>query len=436
LHVLWQQGGRGSRRQTILLSTIYCLINMSKIITDKNKIKEVLTRGVENIYPTPKFLQDRMLAGEQLSLYLGIDPTGPSLHLGHAITIMKLKEFQDLGHKVILLIGSFTAMIGDPTDKEATRKQLTRKQVMENCQSYKKQAGMILDLSRTEWKYNHQWLDKLTFKDVVGLASHFTVQQMLERDMFERRMAAGKPIGLHEFLYPLMQGYDSVAMNVDGELGGNDQTFNMLAGRTLMKAMQGKEKFVITTKLLEDPTGKKMGKTEGNMIRLDITPEDMYGKVMSWPDELIAPGFEICTRIPIKELRQVDQDLKGSKINPRDLKMKLAREIVRIFHGEKKAQQAEEYFVKTIQKKEIPEEVKTCNIKHEIYNIIDLLVKIKLANSKSEARRLIQQNGIKADGKVVKDVNQEIKISEKGVLIQRGKRRFVRIVLKRVTRSS
>ncbi len=416
---------------------------MPKVITDKQKIKEVLTRGVENIYPTRKFLEDKMLAGEQLKLYLGIDPTGPTLHLGHAITIMKLKEFQDLGHKVILLIGSFTAMIGDPSDKEAIRKQLTRKQVMENCKNYKKQAGMILNLSKTEWKYNHEWLDKLSFRQAIDLASYFTAQQMLERDMFEQRIKDGKPIGLHEFLYPMMQGYDSVAMDVNGELGGNDQTFNMLAGRTLMKKMKHKEKFVVATKLLEDPTGKKMGKTEGNMVALDITPEDMYGKIMSWTDSFIMPGFELATRISLKELVQIDNDLKNDKVNPRDLKMKLAREIVKIFHGEKKANEAENYFVRTVQRKEAPDDIKILEVfareqikisaKANIVvrkHIINLLLKAKLVKSKSEARRLIRQGGIKVDGKVVKDVDAQLEIPKDGILVQRGKRQFVKVVKK------
>ncbi|MFH1661771.1 MAG: tyrosine--tRNA ligase [Candidatus Falkowbacteria bacterium] len=390
-----------------------------KIIIDKKKIEELLTRGVENVYPNKKFLEDKLKSGERLSLYLGIDPTGPSLHLGHGITLMKLREFQDLGHKVILLIGSFTAMIGDPTDKSAIRKQLTREEVMENCKNYKKQANMILDSKKIKWKFNHEWFDKMSFREVVDLASNFTVQQMLERDMFEKRMGEGKPVGLHEFLYPLMQGYDSVVMDVDGEIGGNDQTFNMLAGRTLMKALKNKEKFVLTNKLLEDATGKKMGKTEGNMVSLDNAPEDMYGKIMSWPDELIIPGFEICTRVFINK-----NEIKN---NPRDAKMKLAKEIVKIYYSDKEASEAESHFIKTVQKKEVPDEIETKKVKVKKINIIDLLVEVNLVKSKGEARRLIAQNGIKIDGEVINDVNAEIKINKNGVLVQRGKRMFVKV---------
>ncbi len=405
---------------------------MPKIITDKQKIKEVLTRGVENIYPSSAALEKVLRSGKKLKLYHGIDPTGPTLHLGHLVQILKLKEFQDLGHQVIILIGDFTAQIGDPTDKTAARKQLTHEQVMKNCQGYKEQIGKILDLERVKFKYNSKWLGKLNLADTLKLASYFTAQQTLARDMFKRRIETGKDLFLHEFLYPMMQAYDSVFLDVDLEVGGSDQMFNMLAGRTLMKKMKNKEKFVLTTKLLEDPTGKKMGKTEGNMIALNFTAEDMYGKIMSWSDGFIVPGFELATRIPLKELVQIDNNLKSDKINPRDLKMKLAREVVKIFYGDKKAGEAEEYFVKTIQKKEIPSEVRSKKLEVKSMNILNLLVEINLASSKGEARRLIEQGGIKVDGKVVKDVNQEIKISKKGVLVQRGKRKFVKIFNKSI----
>ena len=362
-----------------------------KINTDEKKINELLTRGVENVYPNPEFLEKLLKSGKQLKLYLGIDPTGPSLHIGHAISLMKLKQFQDLGHKVIMLIGSFTAMIGDPTDKLATRQQLTRKQVMNNCKNYKKQAASILDMKKTEIQYNSHWLDKLTFKEVVELASKMTVQQMLERDMFERRIEDGKPIGLHEFLYPLMQGYDSVAMDVDGEIGGNDQTFNMLAGRTLMKALKGKEKFVLTNKLLADTSGKKMGKTEGNMIALDNSIDDKFGKVMSWTDDMIAGGFEMCTFEPMEIVKQVGERLQQGE-NPRNLKLELAEAIVKIYHGEKAAKAARENFLNMFQKKETPDQLDEFDLAGK--NIVDALLEGGLVQSKSEARRNIEQGGV------------------------------------------
>lgn len=445
-----------------------------KISTDAKKIEELLTRGVENIYPTRKFLEARLKEGKQLTLYLGIDPTGSSLHLGHAISLIKLRQFQDLGHKVIMLIGSFTAMIGDPTDKMAARKPLTREQVMKNCENYQKQAVAILDFSNKdtiEIKYNSDWLDKLAFKEIIDLASNFTVQQMMERDMFERRMygeiycekcndwfsAKNKavfdkdgdvspvlldrvdykcpsckwkinydeakfrkpsPISLHEFLYPLMQGYDSVAMDVDGEIGGNDQTFNMLAGRTLMKALKGKEKFVLTNKLLTDSTGKKMGKTEGNMITLDDSAEEKFGKVMSWTDGMIVPGFELCTKEDFGEVKKrLD---KGE--NPRDLKLELAEAIVAIYHGEKEAKVARENFLKMFQKKERPDDIPEMKLAGK--TIVDALVDGKLVNSKSEARRNVEQKGVKINDKVAADVNLKVKA---GDVIQKGKRFFVKI---------
>ncbi len=403
---------------------------MAKVITDKQKIKELLTRGVENAYPSFFALEKVLKSGKRLKLYHGIDPTGPTLHLGHLVQILKLKEFQDLGHQTIILIGDFTAQIGDPSDKAAARKQLTHEQVMKNCQGYKEQIGKILDLEKVEFKYNSKWLGKLNLADTLRLSSYFTAQQILARDMFKKRMEAEKDLFLHEFLYPMMQAYDSVYMDVDLEIGGSDQMFNMLAGRTLMKKMKNKEKYVMTTKLLEDPTGKKMGKTEGNMVALDITPEDMYGKIMSWTDSFIMPGFELATRISLKELVQIDSDLKNDKVNPRDLKMKLAREIVKIFYGDRKANEAENYFVRTIQKKEAPEEVRSKKLEVRSINILDLLVEVELASSKGEARRLIAQNGIRVDGDVMSDVDQEIKINKKGVLVQRGKRQFVKVVKK------
>lgn len=399
-----------------------------KIITDKNKIDELLTRGVKNIYPNRETLENILLSGKKLRIYNGIDPTG-KLHIGHGVVLKKLREFQDLGHEVIILIGDFTARIGDPTDKLATRKSLTKEEVKKNAAGYKKLIGKILDLKKSNVRFlhNEEWTNKLTPQDMLELASYFTVSRLLERDMFQERLKLGKEIHLHEFLYPVFQAYDSVTMDVDIEIGGNDQTFNMLAGRTLMKKIKNKEKFVLATKLLIDPAGKKMGKTEGNMINLDDDPANMYGKIMSWPDELIAVGFEICTNLSFAEVKKRQEELKSGKVNPRDLKMKLAREIVKIYHGEKKAKEAEEYFVKTVQKKEIPEEVASFKLQVSSCKLINLLVEIKMAESKSEARRLIEQGGIKVDREVVRDVNKEIKITSEGVLVQRGKRQFVKV---------
>jgi tyrosyl-tRNA synthetase len=389
---------------------------------DKEKIEELLDRGVENVYPSRDFLEARLKEGKQLSLYLGIDPTGPDLHIGHSIQLRKLRAFQDLGHKIILLIGDFTGMIGDPTDKSAARTRLTKEQVLKNAENYKEQAAKILDFdgdNPVEVKYNSEWLAKMSFTDVIELASNFTVQQMLERDMFDNRMKDGKPIYLHEFLYPLMQGQDCVAMDVDGEVGGNDQTFNMLTGRTLMKAVTGKEKFVVTSKLLEDPTGKKMGKSEGNMITLGDSSDEMFGKIMSWTDGMIVPGFEILTK---EDFEAVDKELKGDA-NPRDVKARLARLVVVQYFDEAEAQAASDRFDQLFQKKKTPDEIPEHKVSGSM-SIVEALIETKLAKSKSDARRLIEGGGVKVDEKVVEAPEQEV---ASGALIQKGKRHFVRL---------
>ncbi|HCC22759.1 TPA: tyrosine--tRNA ligase [Candidatus Falkowbacteria bacterium] len=396
------------------------------INTDPQKIQELLTRGVENVYPKPEFLAQRLKSGERLTLYLGIDPTGPKLHLGHAISLMKLRQFQELGHQVIMLIGSFTAMIGDPTDKAATRKPLTRDQVIANAQKYKDQAAKIIDFkgkNKVEVKYNGEWLDKLNFKEVIELASNFTVQQMLARDMFELRLKEGKPISLHEFLYPLMQGYDSVAMDVDGEVGGNDQTFNMLAGRDLMKALGKKEKFVLTNKLLVDSSGKKMGKTEGNMITLADEPNDMFGKVMSWTDGMIVSGFELCTVVSMSRVKEVKKQL-AEGVNPRDLKVELAKEVVKIYFDESAADEAEQNFINTFKNKQQPDEIEVKTITGR--NIVDVLVESGLVSSKTEAKRQIEQNAVRVNDIPVD--RDSLEVSD-GDVIQKGKRHFVRVAL-------
>lgn len=390
---------------------------------------ELLIRGVSSIYPSKEFLESKIKKGEKLTLYLGIDPTGPTLHLGHAIVIKKLSEFQNSGHKIILLMGDFTAMIGDPTDKGAARKQLTHKQVMANLKNYKKQASKLISFSGKNAaviKFNSKWLGKMNFEDVLSLASQMTVQQMLERDMFDKRVKEEKPIYLHEFMYPLMQGYDSVAMNVDGEIGGNDQTFNMLCGRDLMKTMKGKEKFVVTMKLLEDNSGKKMGKTEGNMIALSDSSEDMYGKVMSWTDGMIMSGFELCTNVSMLEIENMSKELTLNTINPRDLKMRLAKEIITMFHGEKKAKQSEENFINTFQKKEIPKDIDSVNAKEGTLLVETFLLK-KIVSSKGEFRRLVEEGAITNLDTDKKVSSHSEKVSDGVYRI--GKKRFCKIII-------
>lgn len=396
-------------------------------MSKKEQINQILTRGVENVYPNAAALEKALTSSKKLKIYWGIDPTG-QLHIGHGVVLQKLRQLQDLGHHIIVLMGDFTAMIGDPSDKSATRKPITKKQIQNNYKNYKKLIGKVLDLKKSNIKflYNNEWNKKLKSADMLNLASNFTVSQLLERDMFQDRIKAGKHIGLHEFLYPIFQAYDAVSMDVDMQIGGNDQTFNMLAGRTLMRKMKGKEKFVLTIKLLVDTTGKKMGKTEGNAVNLDDDPKEMYGKVMSWTDQMIIPAFEIATNMPMSQVQQVVKDL-GKAANPKKYKMLLAYKIVEMYHDKKAADKAQESFKQVFQKKLNPDNIK--GVKTSKRNIVDVLVATGLAASNSEARRLIKQGGVKVDAKKVTDENFKItKIDKDGVVIQKGKRHFAKII--------
>jgi len=404
--------------------------NRVKIITNPLKIEEVLSRGVEKIYPSFKDLEKIMLSGKRLRLYCGYDPTAPTLHIGHMVTLKKLAQFQTLGHEVIMLIGDFTGMIGDPTEKIGTRKKLSREEVLRNSKNYKKLTGKILKfsgLNPCRLLYNSKWLDSLSFTDLIKLASNFTVQQMIIRYMFQERIRKEKPIYLHEFLYPLAQAYDSVAMDVDLEIGGKDQAFNMLCGRDLMKVLKNKEKFVLATKLLITPEGKKMGKTEGNLIPMDENPKEMYGKIMSWPDSLITIGFELCTDLPMEEITEISNQIKKRRLNPREAKAKLAREIVTICRNKRAAQKAEEEFNRVFKEEKLPSRIPEIKIREKALNILDLLVKIGLASSKSEAKRLILQKGVKINNQVQNDWQKIIEI-KKGIVIQVGKRKFIRLI--------
>jgi tyrosyl-tRNA synthetase len=401
---------------------------MKNIITDFKKIDEFLTRGVENIYPNKEELKKVLLSGKKLRIYSGIDPTG-KLHIGHSIVLKKLRQLQDLGHEIIVLIGDFTATIGDPTDKMATRKSLTREEVKKNTIDYKKLIGKILDLKKSNIKflYNEKWTNKLKSEDLLKLASYFTVSRLLERDMFQERLKAGKEIYVHEFLYPIFQAYDAVIMNVDMQIGGNDQMFNMLAGRTLIKKMKKKEKFVLTVKLLVDSTGKKMGKTEGNIVNLDEEPKNMYEKIMLWSDDIIKIGLEICTNMPIDEVMKLSKQLKNKKFNPRNIKMRLAFEITKIYHGEEEAKKAEQHFIKVIQQKQIPDKLSEFIVSKSRLNVIDLLFKSGLVQSKSEARRLIIQKGIKLNGDIITE-EKDLEIPKEGIVLQRGTKRFIKVL--------
>jgi len=386
--------------------------------------EELLTRGIENIIPK-SLAQEKLASNKPMRIYFGIDPTGAKLHLGHSVPLRKLKAFGDAGHHIIFVVGSFTAMIGDPSGRDTLREPLTKAQVEENFRDYKNQAQKILDLSKVEVRYNHEWLEPLTFSEIINLASKFTVQQMLQRDMFDRRLKEGKPIALHEFLYPLMVGYDSVVLDVDCELGGSDQEFNMLAGRELQKNFGKREKFIITTKLIEGTDGRKMSKTYDNCIYLEDEPSDMYGKVMSMVDAQVLIYFETCTNLPMSEINKMAEDLEKGVLHPKDAKMHLAREIVTLYHGEEIAKIAEKDFIKTFSEKGIPEDIQIVQVALGT-KIVDVLLSEKIVESKTEWKRLVEDNAV-TDVEIEEKITKLDQTIEKPTILKVGKRRFIKI---------
>jgi tyrosyl-tRNA synthetase len=379
-----------------------------------DKIDEVLTRGVAQVLPDKKGLHD-LMAKQKIKLYQGFDPSMPSLHLGNFVGLVKLRQFQKLGHEVIFLVGDFTGMIGDPTDKLATRPKLTREQVLENAKAWKAQASMLLDFegnNPAKIMFNSEWSDKLSAKDVVEITSNVSYAQLIERDMFQERIKKGTDIRISELLYPIFQGYDCVAMDVDLEIGGNDQLFNMMVGRTLMKAIKGKEKSVLTTKLLVDKEGNKVGKTTGNALFLDSTPEKFYAGVMSFPDETILLGFELLTECPLTGL---EEKIKKS---PMMEKKRLAFEIVKLLWGEGSAKSAEKDFETTFQEKAPIFDIKVMSGK----SLSETVSPYTTLGSISDAKRLIKQNAVDVNNKTVTDpkykvcVGDEIKVGERTFL--------------------
>ncbi len=396
-----------------------------------NKINEILNRGVEEVY-IKKELEAALKSEKKLRIYYGVDPSGVEIHLGHAICLRKLQYLQQLGHKIIFLIGDFTGMIGDPTDKSAIRQPLTREQVLTNAKTYKEQIKSFLDFSGknpAEIRFNSEWNDNLTFRNIIELSGRFTVQQLLERDMFQQRLSNNKPIGLHEFLYPLVQGYDAVMLEADLQIGGTDQIFNMLQGRGLMKSLKNKTQMVLAVSLLEGVDGRKMSKSFGNFIAINDLPNEMYGKAMSIKDELIIRYFSLCTELAEKEIEKLQDQLDDGQ-NPRKIKAKLAYELVRLYHDEPAAKAAELNFDKTFVKKEIPDEIAEILILDKNWPLADLMVYTKIATSKSDAKRLIDQGGVRVDGAVIGDRAEVIRPIN-GTVIQAGKRKFVRLKLDR-----
>jgi tyrosyl-tRNA synthetase len=371
-------------------------------------------------------LEEALRTGKPLRVYLGVDPTSSDLHLGHTVPLRKLRQFQDLGHEIVFLIGSFTALIGDPSDKDKARPQQTPEQVQHHARTYVEQVYRVLDRERTRIEYNDRWLAPLTFEDLIKLASNFTVQQFLTRENFSQRFQAGDPIWLHEFFYALMQAYDAVALETDVQVGGTEQLFNLMAGRKLMEAAGLRPQVCITLPILVGTDGhQRMSKSTGNYIGISEPPEVQYGKVMSIPDEALRNYFDLVTRWTPAQIEALFADLSSGALHPRDAKMQLAREIVASFNGDAAAEEAEAHFRTVFQERELPEDIPGVTIEG-VTNIVDLIVNTGLARSKSEARRLVEQGGVRLDDTLIEAI--DAMVEPQGQVLRVGRRRYVRLL--------
>lgn len=398
---------------------------------------KVISSGAVEVIPETELkakLASSISSGKPLIIKLGVDPTRPDLHIGHSVPLNKLRQFQELGHQVVLIIGDFTALIGDPSAQDVTRPVLTAEEVAANARTYVEQAGKVLDTKRVRLVRNSQWLAPLGFKQILELSSKFTVARILERDDFDRRYKEEKPIGLHEFMYPLMQAYDSVMLEADVELGGTDQKFNLLAGRHLQRALGQEPQCVVTLPLLEGTDGvAKMSKSLVNDVGLTDPPDEMFGKVMSIPDAVLWKYFELVTPVPVDEIAAMRASVESEEMNPRDAKERLAREIVNTYYGEAEAQRAADSFRKVFSLKQMPEDVPVSMLAPDVFKegkvwIVELLVSLGLAASKGEARRLIDGGGVSIDGEKVTDPELELRPEQiKGKLLRKGRRSFVRV---------
>jgi len=384
------------------------------------KVKDLLTRGVDEVIDRES-LEKKLLSGKKLRIKFGIDPTSPNIHLGRSIPLLKLRDFQDLGHQIVFIIGDSTGIIGDTSDKESERPMLTKEIVEKNLKNYKEQAGKIIDLSKAETHYNSEWLDKLNYGEIGRQAGVFSVNEFISRENISKRLEAGKRVSLRELLYPLMQGYDSVVVKSDVEIGGSDQRFNMLAGRDMQREYGQEPQDVLTFPLIEGLDGRKMSSSWGNTVNLFDTPNDMFGKIMSLKDEYIIKYFVQTTRISMETVDKYAEELK-SGANPRDIKMKLAFEIVKFFHSDNEANQAQTFWSNTFSKKELPTDIKT--FKPAKNDLLSVLIEAGLVSSKSEAYRVFDQNGVKVNGEIVTDVKHTVKV---GDTIQKGKMTFIKI---------
>lgn len=396
--------------------------------TDPLVIEELLTRGISEVIDR-KSLEAKLKSGKQLRIKLGVDVTAPDLHLGHSVVLFKLKQFQNAGHQIIFLVGDATTRIGDPSGMKKTRPILSEEEIKRNAQTYLDQVGKVLDLDKTEIRRNSEWFDKMGFSDLVKLSSHFSVARILERDDFTKRLKAGQDIRLHELFYSIMQGYDSYQLKADLELGGTDQKFNLLAGRTMQKQLGQTVQDILTVPLLVGTDGKeKMSKSLGNYIGITEPPQEQFGKIMSIPDHLIIPYFELLTEVPREEIDGFNDSLGEDSMNPRDLKARLAKEIVTKFHSAEDAEKAEKEFNRVFKEKGAPSSMPEIETTSPVL-LVDLIVENKLAPSKSEAKRLMEQGGVKLDDRKLTDWQKKVTLKDNQIL-QVGKRKFVKINLK------
>ncbi len=394
-----------------------------KINTDPQKIQELLTRGVDEVIDE-RNLEKKLKSGQKLRVKLGIDPTSPKLHLGRAIPLLKLRDFQELGHQIVFIVGDFTGLIGDTSDKDSERPMMAKKKIKENMKGYVKQAGKIIDLKKCEVHHNSKWLKKLTYDKIGEQADQFSVAEFIARVNIRKRLAEGRRVSFREMLYPLMQAYDSVVVKADVEIGGTDQRFNLLAGRELQKYFNQESQNIIMGPLLEGTDGRKMSSSWGNTINLTDEPDDMFGKVMSIPDELIIKYFTLATRVPLNDIIGIESQLRVGA-NPRDVKAKLAQEIVKLYHGGEEAFKAEQAFNKQFRDKEVPEDIEELRLEVRGWRLDELLVATKLVSSKSEARRLISEGAVRINQEKVTEIkNVEV---QSGMIVQVGRRKFVKI---------
>jgi tyrosyl-tRNA synthetase len=396
-----------------------------------DKQLELISRGTEEVIPLKdlrKKLEKSIKDNKPLTIKLGCDPSRPDLHIGHSVVLQKLRDFQDLGHQAVLVIGDFTAMIGDPSERNKTRPQLTLEEAKANAESYIEQSKVILDVKTLKVIFNSTWLNKMNFEDVIKMSSKYTVARMIERDDFTKRFESEIPISMHEFLYPLAQAMDSVEINADVELGGTDQKFNLLVGRDLQREYGQEPQSIITLPLLEGTDGiEKMSKSYDNYIAIDDSPEDMYGKIMSINDSMILKYYKLAVFADRDRIESVKLLLEDNSNNPRDIKRSLAKDLVERYYSEEKSKLAEAAFDQIFVKKDNPDNMPLYNLSSEI-NLVDILLSEKLIASKGEGKRLINQNAVKVDGKVCGDINQTISPSDEDVIVKVGKRRFLRIV--------